>query len=85
MIVGNDLEDDQPVRERRLGSQVGLPRSAPAELHQEPERAKVLADLGEHCDPGERPKHAVASQENLQLILPPGKSAHDLGRVDILA
>ena len=47
LVVGDDLQDDRPVRQRRLGGQVRLAGGAPAELRPQEERSEVLADLGE--------------------------------------
>ena len=80
LVVGDDLQDDEPVGERRLGGQVGLARCSPAELAEEAERAESLADFREDRGPRERAEQAIATQEDLEFLFPLGKSAHDLGR-----
>ena len=80
LVVGYDLQDDEPVGECRLGGQVGLARCSPAELAEEAERAESLADFREDRGPREGAEQAIATQEDLEFLFPLGESAHDLGR-----
>jgi len=84
LVVGGDLQDDEPVGECRLGGQVGLARRPPAELAEETEGAELLADFREDCGPREGSEEAVTAQEDLELTFPLGISAHDLGGGDAL-
>ena len=55
LVVGDDLQDDQPVREPGLGGQVSLARSAPTELREYPEGPQVLAGGRKRGDSARRP------------------------------
>ena len=62
LVVGDDLEDDRSVGERRLGRQVRPPRGAAAELGEQVERAERGIDFRER-DTRRRPVAACGRSQ----------------------